>query len=152
MALSSHFEIATQMSPREVAELLRNKCGLEETEEGLIADGIFVEVHSMSPFSKKVSRDTYGIDPTVYVVCILNKFDLFEAGQNRLFRVCAELVASSNSDLVFAVGDGEATIVFRKNGKLLLDNREPLYCDKLAAVLKAFGLVFTPQNLASLDP
>ena len=136
-------------------EDIARECAMRYNERGVYPGGVFPTMEAegitatampQTLLGGEIIRETYGFATSVCIRCTVDKFELHQAGMNRLLRLCAILAARLSCDFVLVI-NGETGWLLRKSGLLFLDERDDYWRKQWADMLGEFGLTFTLTDL-----
>jgi hypothetical protein len=147
MAITYSLEIATELGPPQIIELLSVALGLAKlSTDELDAPGVLVRAVDSGKLGREITEEAYHVAPRVSLIFRMLKFvDLqFDASLSML-RICSALLETMPSDMLLLF-NGERPCFLRVGGQLSLCNTDGFWRSSLLECIRV------PYTMADIPP
>lgn len=153
MAVDYTLALDTPSGLGALADFLVRNCGMQAHAEQerlwVDADGITSHLVAQSDLGRELILEVFGILSTARITSRLDKFDLYDAGSDRLVRMCAGFLEHFDCDLVL-LANGEQGLILRRTGHVVIDCGQEFWRTRWTTALNALEIPFATGNLPSL--
>ncbi|QLE57420.1 SitI3 family protein [Nostoc sp. TCL26-01] len=146
MALSYGLELETDLSPKQVLQILAQKLDLNWEQENLLGSGVIINAHIEDEDNQLLFNEKFGYKASVFVGFRVNPNQDFEQGMRIMIRACMNLLIQikGNAMLLF----NYETIVFQRINHELIFNQE--MCEPwIEAEMANLNTLYKLQSLVS---
>ncbi|MFB2737116.1 SitI3 family protein [Umezakia ovalisporum] len=146
MALSYGLELETDLSPKQVLQILAQKLDLKWQQETLHGSGVMINSHIEDADDQLLFAEKFAYQPSVLVGFRVNPNQDFEQGMRTMIRSCMDLLTQIKGNAVLLFN--YETLVFQRINHELIFNQE--MCEPwIQAEMTNLNLPYKLQSLVS---
>jgi hypothetical protein len=135
MALEYELRLATERAPADVLAVLSNELGFSGNTDQRTAPGLAsISALNENRLGQDVIKSAFGFTPLVKILFRLNK-DEIERGVMSVLRACMRVLDHVKGDAVLLF-NGEAVILLRKSGNLILNENAEFWTHARVALVR----------------